>query len=64
MEIWEEIINAYQDEIQNLKNMLGEGSVDDYQHYRQIVGSIHGIEWSKEKLRDIINKINTINEED
>ena len=64
MEIWEEIINAYQDEIQNLKNMLGEGSVDDYQHYRQVVGSIHGIEWSKEKLRDIINKVNKANEED
>ena len=64
MDIWDEIIKAYQDEIQNLKNMLGEGNVDDHQHYRQVVGSIHGIEWSKEKLRDIINKINKANEED
>ena len=64
MDIWDEIVKAYQDEIQNLKNMLGEGSIDDYQHYRQVVGSIHGIEWSKEKLRDIINKVNKANEED
>jgi len=64
MDIWDEIVKAYQDEIQNLKNMLGEGSVDDHQHYRQVVGSIHGIEWSKEKLRDIINKVNKANEED
>ncbi len=64
MDIWDEIIKAYQDEIQNLKNMLGEGSVDDHPHYRQVVGSIHGIEWSKEKLRDIINKVNKANEED
>ena len=27
-------------------------------------GHIHGIEWSKEKLRDTINKINKANEED
>ena len=64
MEIIDEVFQAYDVEIKNLKDMLGQGNVDDYQHYRQIVGSIHGIEWSKEKLRDIINKINTITEED
>jgi hypothetical protein len=44
--------------------MLGEGSVDDHQHYRQVVGSIHGIEWSRQKALDIISKINKSNEED
>jgi hypothetical protein len=64
MDIWDEIIKEYGNEIQNLKNMLGEGSVDDHQHYRQVVGSIHGIEWSRQKALDIISKINKSNEED
>ena len=64
MEIWEEISQEYSKEIQNLKNMLGEGNVEDYQHYRQVVGSIQGIEWSRQKLLDILKNLNTINEEE
>tara|TARA_R100001244_G_scaffold53968_1_gene46748 strand:+ start:90 stop:284 length:195 start_codon:yes stop_codon:yes gene_type:complete len=64
MDLWEEIVQEYSKEIQNLKNMLGEGSVEDHQHYRQVVGSIQGIEWSRQKLLDILKNLNKINEEE
>ena len=56
MEIWDEIVKAYSDEIQNLKNQLGSGSIEDHAHYKQIVGSIYGIEWARQNLNDIIKK--------
>ena len=64
MDIWEELTQAYSKEIQNLKDMLGEGSVENHEHYRQVVGSIQGIEWSKQKLLDILKNLNQINEEE
>ena len=39
----DEIIKAYADEIQNLKNVLGDGSPESYAQYRQLVGTIQGI---------------------
>jgi|TARA_R100000329_G_C7554577_1_gene196046 hypothetical protein len=54
----DEIIKAYADEIQNLKNVLGDGSPESYAQYRQLVGTIQGIEWSRHKLIDIIKKLN------
>ena len=64
MELWEALTQAYSQEIQNLKDMLGEGSVENHEHYRQVVGSIQGIEWSKQKLLDILKNLNQINEEE
>ena len=56
MDIWDEVVKAYSDEIQKLKNELGSGLAEDHEHYRQIVGSIYGIEWARQKLNDIIKK--------
>ena len=56
MELWDEVVKAYSDEIQKLKNELGSGLAEDHAHYRQIVGSIYGIEWSRQNLNDIIKK--------
>ena len=59
----DEIIKAYADEIQNLKNVLGDGNPESYDQYRQIVGTIQGIEWSRHKLIDIVKKLNQEEEE-
>ena len=32
----------------------GSGSAEDHSHYRQMVGSIYGIEWAKQNLKDVI----------
>jgi|TARA_R110001583_G_scaffold5956_3_gene31444 hypothetical protein len=63
MDIWDEVVGVYNEEIQNLKNQLGSGSVEDHFHYRQVVGSIHGIEWARHNLKDILKK-RTYAEED
>jgi len=47
---FEEAIKAFGDEIQNLKNILGDGSPESYDQYKHIVGTIRGIEWARQEL--------------
>ena len=54
MDIWDDVIQSYNKEIEGLKNSLASGSMEDYAHYRQLVGSISGIEWSRQELTEII----------
>ena len=56
MEIWDEVIKEYNHELNRLKNILGEGNVEGYAQYRQIVGQITGIEWSRGIFSEIIKK--------
>ena len=56
MDIWDEIVQEYNKEIENLKNSLASGGIEDYAHYRQLVGSISSIEWSRQQLTDIIKR--------
>ena len=56
MELWEEVIQEYNEEIQRLRLSLGSGTAEDYAHYRQLVGSIQGLEWARINLNDIIKK--------
>ena len=56
MEIWDEVIKEYNNEINNLRLTLGNGSAEDYSHYRQIVGSISSLEWARDNLTDIVKK--------
>ena len=51
---FEEAIKAFGDEIQNLKNILGDGGPESYDQYKQIVGTIRGIELSSQQLVTII----------
>tara|TARA_Y100001938_G_C7735920_1_gene256988 strand:- start:318 stop:509 length:192 start_codon:yes stop_codon:yes gene_type:complete len=55
---FEEAIKAFGDEIQNLKNILGDGSPESYDQYKHIVGTIRGIEWARQELITIIKNIN------
>ena len=56
MDIWDEVVIEFNDEINKLKTTLCNGSAEDYAHYRQLVGSISGIEWARNNLTSIIKK--------
>jgi|TARA_R110000803_G_scaffold65073_2_gene126206 hypothetical protein len=56
MNIWDEVVTEFNVEINNLRTTLSNGSAEDYSHYRQIVGSITGIEWARDNLTDIVKK--------
>jgi len=56
MEVWDEVIQEFNEEIQKLRVTLGSGSAEDYSHYRQIVGSIQSLEWARSNLTDIVKK--------
>ena len=56
MEIWDEVIIEFNKEIDKLRVLLGDGNAEDYSHYRQLVGSIQGLEWARTNLTDIIKK--------
>ena len=64
MEIWDEVIKEYNQEINNLRLALGNGSAEDYSHYRQLVGSISSLEWARDNLTDIIKKRMYMEDED
>ena len=63
MDIWDEVIKEFDKEIQRLKDVLGEGSIEDHTHYKQVVGSISGIEWSRSQINITVKKL-TYKEED
>tara|TARA_R110000782_G_scaffold50725_1_gene109809 strand:+ start:51 stop:236 length:186 start_codon:yes stop_codon:yes gene_type:complete len=56
VEIFDEVFKVYDEEISQLKETLGNGSAEDYPHYRQMVGSITSIEWCKNNLKHIIKR--------
>tara|TARA_R100001163_G_scaffold43094_2_gene32515 strand:+ start:1768 stop:1953 length:186 start_codon:yes stop_codon:yes gene_type:complete len=56
MELFDEIRHVYSEEIKKLQESLGNGSAEDYPHYRQMVGSIHSIEWAKQTFDNIVKK--------
>ena len=56
MELFDEIRHAYSEEIKKLQESLGNGSAEDYPHYRQMVGSIQSIEWAKQTFDNIVKK--------
>ena len=56
MDIWDEIVIEFNEELNKLKTTLGNGSAEDYSHYRQLVGSISGIEWARHNLTNIVKK--------
>jgi hypothetical protein len=55
MDIFQEIKNAFQIKQESLKNLLAEGQAEDYNQYKQIVGTLSGIEWAYTELNRIVN---------
>ena len=56
MNIWDEVIKEFEKEKNNVKDTLATGGVEDFPHYKQLVGSIQGIEWCRQNLKRIIKK--------
>ena len=56
MEVWDEVIKEFNQEINTLRISLGNGSAEDYSHYRQIVGSISSLQWARDNLTNIVKK--------
>jgi len=56
VEIFDQVLKAYDEELSQLKETLGNGSAEDYPHYRQLVGSIASIEWAKQTLKNVLKK--------
>tara|TARA_R110000744_G_scaffold53962_1_gene114892 strand:+ start:558 stop:746 length:189 start_codon:yes stop_codon:yes gene_type:complete len=55
MDFMTEVKDSFKEEKERLKDLLASGSIEDYNHYRQIVGSIGGIEWCQERLTNTYN---------
>ena len=64
MDIWDEVVTEYNKEINSLRLTLGNGSAEDYSHYRQIVGSISSLEWARDNLTDLVKKRIYMEDED
>ena len=56
MEIWHEVVQEFNEEIERLKVSLSNGVAEDFAHYRQLVGSVQGLEWARTNLTEIIKK--------
>jgi len=63
MDIWDEVIKEYNNELDKLRITVSSGQAEDFAHYRQLVGLIQGIEWSRNNLTNIMKK-NMYDEED
>jgi len=55
-DIWDEVVSEYGEEINRLRISLSQGIAEDHAHYRQIVGSISGIEWARDNLSYILKQ--------
>jgi len=64
MDIWDEVVKEYNSELTKLRNSVSDGQADNFAHYRQLVGQIYGIEWSRKQLTDIVKKRIYSDEED
>ena len=54
MEFWDAVIKEYNSELLRLKNIIAEGGAESFSHYRELVGHIQGIEWSRTVLHLIL----------
>ena len=54
MEIWDEVVKEYNTELLRLTNIIADGGAESYSRYRELVGHIQGIEWSRGNFKKII----------
>ena len=56
MEIWDEVVKEYNTALLRLTNIIADGGAESYSRYRELVGHIQGIEWSREIFTTILKK--------
>ena len=54
MDIWDEVVKEYDNELTKLRLSVSGGQAEDFAHYRQLVGLIQGIEWSRQTFTSIV----------
>ena len=52
----DEYFKLLRGEQESLKNILAYGALEDYPHYKTIVGQIQGIDKAKELFNELFNK--------
>ena len=56
MEVSNEALRKYNEELNLLRINLANGQADSFANYKQLVGRIQGIEWSIEVIKTITKK--------
>ena len=57
MDIYNEVLQKIDEELNLLRINIANGQADNFANYKQFVGRIQGIEWSKEVITSIMKKI-------
>ena len=56
MEVSSEALRKFEEELNLLRLNLANGQADSFANYKLLVGRIQGIEWSRNKLTEMIKK--------
>ena len=57
MDIYNEVLQKIDEELNLLRINIAYGQADNFANYKQFVGRIQGIEWSKEVITSIMKNI-------
>ncbi len=56
MDIWDEVVSEYNNELNKLRNNVSDGQAANFAHYPQLFGNIYEIDRSRNKLTEIVKK--------
>ena len=57
MDIYNEVLQKIDEELNLLRISIANGQADNFANYKQLVGRIQGVEWSREVLKTILKKM-------
>jgi len=57
MDIYNEALQKIDEELNLLRINIANGQADNFANYKQLVGRIQGVEWSREVLKTILKKL-------
>jgi len=57
MDIYNEALQKIDEELNLLRISIANGQADNFANYKQLVGRIQGVEWSREVLKTILKKL-------
>tara|TARA_R100001530_G_scaffold32633_1_gene25648 strand:+ start:781 stop:972 length:192 start_codon:yes stop_codon:yes gene_type:complete len=57
MDVYNEALQKIDEELNLLRISIANGQADNFANYKQLVGRIQGVEWSREVLKTILKKM-------
>ena len=57
MDVYNEALQKIDEELNLLRINIANGQADNFANYKQLVGRIQGVEWSREVLKTILKKM-------